>query len=98
MQLQTTTPAAIPPGILAASAAPRYVTIAQAAQVRPAFTPAALRDLKFKAFDRANSRGDTIKGNGTGPAGVWLEVGAKVLIDLNAFDSWLESHRVKGDA
>jgi hypothetical protein len=24
---------------------------------------------------------------------VWLQVGAKVLIDLDAFDRWLESHR-----
>jgi hypothetical protein len=71
----------------------RYATIEQAAAARPAFTPAALRDLKFKAFDRHNSRGEIIKGNGTGAAGAWLQVGRKVLIDLDAFDRWLEGHR-----
>jgi hypothetical protein len=71
----------------------RYVTINQAAELRPAFSPAALRDLKFKAHDRKNSRGEVIKGNGTGPAGVWIQIGAKVLIDLEAFDHWIESHK-----
>lgn len=70
-----------------------YVTIGGCAKVRP-FSPAALRDLKFKAYDRKNSRGETIKGNGTGPAGVWVQIGAKVLIDLDALDRWIESHKV----
>jgi len=30
----------------------RYVTVEQAAQLRQAFTPAALRDIRFKAADR----------------------------------------------
>ncbi|MDP2822729.1 MAG: hypothetical protein Q8O52_08630 [Sulfuritalea sp.] len=87
---------AIPPTMAAPMAAPvaGYVTIKQAAELRPAFTPAAFRDLKFKAHDRKNSRGDTIKGNGTGPAGVWVQIGAKVLLDLCAFDRWIESHKV----
>jgi hypothetical protein len=84
---------AIPPTMAELIAAVRYATINQVAKVRP-FSPAALRDLKFKAHDRKNSRGEIIKGNGTGPAGVWLQVGAKVLIDLDAFDRWLESHRI----
>ena len=79
---------------LAIPAAVRYTTINQAAELRPVFTPAALRDLKFKAHDRKNSRGETIKGNGTGPAGVWVQIGAKVLIDLPALDRWIESHKV----
>ena len=74
----------------------RFATINQAAGLRPAFTPAALRDLKFKAHDRQNSRGETIKGNGTGPAGIWIQIGAKVLIDLDALDRWIESHRLGG--
>jgi hypothetical protein len=99
MQQATATPAGIPAaGLMAASAAPvRFATISQAAELRPAFSPAAFRDLRFKAFDRQNSRGDTIKGNGTGPAGVWVQIGAKVLIDLAAFDAWVVSHRVKGE-
>ncbi len=74
----------------------RFATINQAAELRPIFTPAALRDLKFKANDRENSRGETIKGNGTGPAGVWVQIGAKVLVDLPALDRWIESHKMTG--
>jgi hypothetical protein len=83
------------PSTMAVPIAPvaSYVTIKQAAELRPAFSPAAFRDLKFKAHDRKNSRGETIKGNGTGPAGVWVQIGAKVLIDLLAFDRWIESHK-----
>lgn len=85
--MQTTThqtPATVPS---------RFATIPQAAQLRPAFTPASFRDLKFKSADRFNSRGDSIPGNGTAAAGVWVQVGRKVLIDLDAFDRWLESHK-----
>ncbi|MDP2825131.1 MAG: hypothetical protein Q8O52_20925 [Sulfuritalea sp.] len=71
----------------------RYLTIPQCAGVRP-FTAAALRDMKFKAHDRKNSRGEVIAGNGTGPAGVWIQIGSKVLIDLDAFDAWIGSHRL----
>lgn len=83
---------AIPP-TMATPVARRYVTINECAALRP-FSPAALRDLKFKAFDRKNSRGEIIEGNGTGPAGVWVQLGAKVLIDLDALDRWIESHRL----
>lgn len=72
---------------------PRHLTIEHVAQVRPAWTPAALRDLKFRAFDRMNSRGDLIAGNGTGRAGVWIQIGRRVLVDIEAFDRWVESHR-----
>ena len=70
----------------------RIATIGGAAKAYP-FTPAAFRDLKFRAFDRHNSRGEIITGNGTGKAGVWIQVGRKVLVDLDRFDAWLESHR-----
>lgn len=91
-QPQATAPATPTMANLIASV--RYATINQAAELRPVFTPAALRDLKFKAHDRKNSRGETIKGNGTGPAGVWVQIGAKVLIDLDALDRWIDSHRI----
>ena len=78
---------------MAAPVARRYLTINECAEIRP-FTAPALRDLKFKAHDRKNSRGEIIKGNGTGPAGVWVQIGAKVLIDLEALDRWIESHKV----
>lgn len=71
----------------------QFATVQQCAEIRP-FTEAALRDLKFKAFDRKNSRDEIIKGNGTGPAGVWVQIGSKVLIDLDRFDAWIASHRV----
>jgi hypothetical protein len=98
MQTATISTSASVPSLTATMAAPvaRYVTINQAAELRPAFSPAALRDLKFKAHDRKNSRGDIIKGNGTGPAGVWIQIGAKVLVDLEALDGWIESHKVAG--
>lgn len=83
---------AAPPAVSTSVVSP-YVTIGRCAELRP-FSPAALRDLKFKAHDRKNSRGETIKGNGTGPAGVWVQIGAKVLIDLDALDRWIESHKV----
>jgi hypothetical protein len=70
----------------------RLATIPQAANQYP-YSAAALRDLKFRAHDRKNSRGETIKGNGTGAAGVWLQIGRKVLVDLDSFDAWLDSHR-----
>jgi hypothetical protein len=89
---QAPPPALATPPAMAAPVA-RYVTINQAAELRPAFSPAAFRDLKFKAHDRKNSRGETIKGNGTGPAGVWVQIGAKVLVDLQALDCWIESHK-----
>lgn len=87
-------PSAIPaPAILAAPERRRFVTITECASIRP-FSAQALRDLKFKAFDRKNSRGDVIHGNGTGAAGVWVQIGAKVLIDLDALDRWIESRRI----
>lgn len=95
MQMQQIPTAASVPTIHAAiaPAAPvRFATIKQAAQLRPAFTEAAFRDIRFKAFDRKNSRGEVIKGNGSGEFGCWLEVGGKVLVDLPKFDAWLESH------
>lgn len=80
---------------LTPQASRRFATIGECAAVRP-FSAPSLRDLKFKAHDRKNSRGETIKGNGTGPAGVWVQIGAKVLVDLDAFDRWIESHRMVG--
>ncbi len=98
MQQATHQAPASMPAVLHTMAAPvarRFVTIGECATIRP-FSAASLRDLRFKAADRKNSRNETIKGNGTALAGVWLQVGAKVLIDLDAFDRWLESHRLGG--
>ena len=97
MQTQQIATAASVPTIHAALAATatslRFATIKQAAIVRPVFTEAAFRDIRFKAFDRKNSRGEVIKGNGSGEFGCWIEVGGKVLVDLPRFDAWLESQK-----
>jgi hypothetical protein len=84
---------AIPPAMATPATPVRFATIKQAAIVRPVFTEAAFRDIRFKAFDRKNSRGEVIKGNGSGEFGCWIEVGGKVLLDLPKFDSWLESQK-----
>jgi len=76
-------------------ARPRFVPLKDGPKYTP-YTEPALRDLKFKAHDRKNSRAEIIKGNGTGPAGVWVQIGAKVLIDLEALDRWIESHKTTG--
>lgn len=97
MQTQQISTAASVPAIHAGLAAPatsiRFATIKQAAIVRPAFTEAAYRDIRFKAFDRKNSRGEVIKGNGSGEYGCWIEIGGKVLLDIPKFDAWLESQK-----
>lgn len=92
-QVPNTLPAIPGPAILAAPERRRFVTINDAASFRP-FSAQALRDMKFRAFDRKNSRGEVIPGNGTGPAGVWVQIGVKVLIDLDALDRWIESRKV----
>jgi hypothetical protein len=71
----------------------RLATVAQASNTYPAFSQAALRDLIFKSEDRFNSRGDRIPGNGLGEAGAIVRIGRKVLIDLDAFDAWIDSHK-----
>lgn len=68
----------------------RVATVAQVATAYPVFTPSALRDLIFKATDRFNSRGDRIKGNGLADAGAIIRIGRKILIDLDAFEAWLD--------
>ena len=91
--MHATTAPTTAPANLAGATPPRHLTIEHTAQIRPAWTPAALRDLKFRAFDRTNSRGERIEGNGTGSAGVWIQIGRRVLVDIDAFDRWIESHR-----
>lgn len=92
-QVATSPAAASAPAPLAAPERRRFVTINECAGIRP-FSAQALRDMKFKAFDRKNSRGEVIPGNGTGPAGVWAQIGTKVLVDLDALDRWIESRKV----
>ena len=57
----------------------------------PWLTEAAIRHLIFNAEPRFNSKGEEIPGNGLSKA--ILRLGRRVLIDLDAFDEWLNSHR-----
>jgi hypothetical protein len=52
-------------------------------------TPGAIRMNVFKAEDRKNSRGETIKGNGLAEHGAIVRCGRKVLIDVNRYGNWL---------
>ncbi|AUN96404.1 hypothetical protein C0099_08565 [Pseudazoarcus pumilus] len=71
-------------------------TVAQVAEAYPVFSQAALRDLIFKSADRFNSKGDRIPGNGLAEAGAIKRIGRKVLIDLDAFEAWIDSHASEG--
>lgn len=52
-----------------------------------------LRHYIFHAEARYAADGSIIPGNGLGKA--ILRVGRKVLIDVQAFDEWVQSHRVE---
>ena len=57
-------------------------------------TVPALRHYIFAAKPQQDSRGRVIAdGNGLAPA--ILRIGRRVLIDLDAFDDWVASHRVE---
>lgn len=69
----------------------RVATVAQVAAAYPVFSQASLRDLIFKAGDRFSSKGDRIPGNGLAEAGAIIRIGRKVLVDLDAFEAWIDS-------
>ncbi len=56
-------------------------------------TPASNRHLIFNSEPRIASNGDTIPGNGLKESGAILRIGKKILIDLDSFDQWIDSHR-----
>jgi hypothetical protein len=58
----------------------RYLTIRQTSQAYPALTESALRWLRFN-------------GDANGFNRCVLAVGRKLLIDADAFERWLETHR-----
>lgn len=71
---------------------PVYLTVEQFSQRNPAFTPAALRNLIFKADERQSTKG-TIPGNGLIEAGAIVRIGRKVLIVESRFFDWVESQQ-----
>ena len=72
---------------------PAYLTVEQFSERNPAFTPAALRNLIFKADERQSTKG-VIHGNGLIQAGAVVRVGRKVLIVESRFFDWIESQQV----
>ena len=71
------------------------VTVRQLAQL-PKYgwlTESAVRHLIFEANPRYNSRGDLVGGNGLEMAIVRL--GRRLLIDLAAWDAWIDRHRAE---
>jgi hypothetical protein len=77
----------------------RLVTVNQIANTPgyQCFTASSVRHLIFMAQKRINSCGDVIPGNGLAEAGAILRIGRRVLIDLDAFDAWLETCRCRED-
>ena len=55
------------------------------------FTPSVVRHLIFDAEPRVGSGGTIIPGNGF--ASAIVRIGRTILIDLDRFDAWIESHR-----
>ena len=66
----------------------KLYTVEQFPNAHPAFTPAALRNLIFKAERRHSSNGE-IPGNGLIEAGAVVRIGRKVLIDEDRFFDWV---------
>ena len=76
---------------------PRYVPpdqLSKLSQYEGTFSKSAIRHLIFNAKDRVVSDGTIIPGNGLAPA--ILRVGRRVLIDIPAFEAWLNRHRMTG--
>lgn len=59
---------------------PEYLTFKQASERYPAFTEAALRWLRFNGSENGFNR-------------CVINVGRRVLLDTEAFNAWLKSHR-----
>ena len=53
----------------------------------------ALRHLIFNSHPRVDSKGQPIPTNGLQEAGVIVRLGRKLLLDMDRFDAWLDSHR-----
>ena len=68
---------------------PALYTVAQFANVEPAFTEAALRCLIFKAEERHSSAG-VIPSNGMIECGALVRIGRKVLIHRAKFLAWVQ--------
>lgn len=54
----------------------------------------ALRHHIFQSEPRYASNGDKIEGNGLKESGAIIRLNRKILIDMDRFDAWIESHRI----
>ena len=68
---------------------PALYTVHQFAEIEPAFTQAALRNLIFKAEPRQSSKGP-IPGNGLIEYGAIIRTGRKVMIHRERFLAWVQ--------
>lgn len=73
-------------------APPPVFTIKQFVKRNPAFTEAAVWNIRFKSKSRNSSKGP-VESNGA--ASAFLTVGRKVLIDEQAFFDWIRSQQVE---
>lgn len=73
----------------------RLVTVRQLAGLSEYgwLTESAIRHLIFEAPSRYNSKGERIEGNGLEAA--IIRIGRRLLIDLRAWDQWIDSHRAE---
>ena len=67
---------------------PVLLTVDQFSERNPAFTPAALRNLIFKAEPRQSTKGE-VPGNGLLESGAIIRLGRRVLIDEAKFLAWV---------
>lgn len=88
--------AAFQPGVSQDKTVPtaqrRWLTVAQIAQVYPAFTPPAIRSLIRRSRPHLNHRGEWVPGNGLAPHIRQLGgKNGKLIVDEFGFGFWLES-------
>jgi hypothetical protein len=88
-QQATAIAAAVSSNIPNAPPQPTLYTVEQFPTVEPSFTPAALRNLIFKAQPRHSTVG-VIPGNGLIECGAIVRVGRKVLIHRAKFLEWVQ--------
>lgn len=70
------------------------VSVKDAPKMRPIFpTESAWRNLIFRADPIVDRRTGMVLNPGNGLAPAIVRLGRKVLIDLDAFDTWVEQHR-----
>jgi hypothetical protein len=70
---------------------PDLASVAELASEQPQFSVPTLRDLIYHSEARLTARGETIAPNGF--ASCIVRVGRRVLIDRDAFASWIERGR-----